>query len=117
MSVLRGPWPAEKVIVGKCLKAGCFPYRKAAALGRVMMDVVVPVLGNVTGEGCRWRSGNLYPKPVCEQASGKCLVYIGVFGKQLSREIFERWGFTMLLGIAGTKQITMKILCDMPRVE
>src|SRR5205823_483022 len=52
--VLGRPAPGEEIVVGECLQSGCLADGKAAALCRVRMDEVVPVLGDVRRDrGCR----------------------------------------------------------------
>ena len=49
--VLFGSWPAKQVVGRKCLQAGGLTYGKAAALRRIVMDIVASVLGDVAGDG------------------------------------------------------------------
>ena len=44
----------EKVVVGERLQACCLPNRQAPALGGLGMNVVVPILGNMGHDCCRW---------------------------------------------------------------
>jgi hypothetical protein len=51
LDVLRASWSLEEVVVGKGLQSGGFPYREAAALRRVKVYEMVPVLRQVGCDG------------------------------------------------------------------
>ena len=58
----------KKVVVRKGLKAGCFADGQRAALQRVRVNEVVPVLGNVARYGSAWPIPALNPKAISELA-------------------------------------------------
>ena len=43
LMVLLCAWPFKEIVVGKCLKSRCFANRKASALYRIVVDIVVAV--------------------------------------------------------------------------
>jgi hypothetical protein len=64
LNVLLGTIAAKEVVVGKSLEPGRFPDRERSALRRIVVNVVVPVLCNVTHNGRAGLISQLYPKSV-----------------------------------------------------
>ena len=54
MRILLSPVSLEKVVVGESLKACGLTDRKASALRWVVVDVVVPVFGDMGDNRRRW---------------------------------------------------------------
>ena len=49
LGVLGGSGPFEEVVVREGLNPGSFPDRQAATLGRVVVNVIVSIFGDVAG--------------------------------------------------------------------
>src|SRR3546814_17712074 len=81
----------EDVVVGKRLEPCCFPDRETSALGGVVVDVVVPVLGNVSHH----RGGRFVPAlhadPILERARFGFPIDMQIdgFGTHLGRDTVQ----------------------------
>lgn len=56
----------KKVVIRERLKAGGFTHRQATTLGRVGMDEVMTIFGDMGYNSGRWLSGNLDPEAILE---------------------------------------------------
>ena len=96
MGVLLSAVAREDVVVGKRLEPCCFPDRETSALGGVVVDVVVPVLGNVSHH----RGGRFVPalhaEPILERDRFGFPIdmHIDVIGKQLGRKHIQPWAIS-----------------------
>src|SRR3546814_5151379 len=96
LGVLLSAVAREDVVVGKRLEPCCFPDRETSALGGVVVDVVVPVLGNVSHHrGGRFVHA-LHAEPILERDRFGFLLdmHIDVIGKQLGRAHLKPWAIT-----------------------
>ena len=86
LDILLGSIAEEQIVVRKGLKPGGLAHRQASTLQWVMMDEVVPVLGDVAGHCRRRLVGELNTETVVERTT----MPIPVIGAEL------RWEFCRL---------------------
>ena len=76
--VLLGSVPHKEVVVGEGLQPSSLPYREAAHLTRIGVDVVVTVFGDVRDDGGRGVVAYLNPESVFERTGIRaCILMIG----------------------------------------
>lgn len=103
--ILLGAVSQKRVVVGKCLQPRGLADGQAAALGRVRVDEIVPVLGNMAGDRRRRAVGKLNPEAIIEFAA----LPVAVIGSQGCRKIRGPGADAEDKAIAGGKQIAGKI--------
>lgn len=67
LRVLLSSVSRKNIVVGKGLEPGCLPHGQAPALTRVIVDIVVPVLGNVSHHRCGRFVPDLHTEPIVER--------------------------------------------------
>ena len=97
----------EEVVIRKRLKAGGISHRQAATLGRVGMDEVMPVLGDVGDNRGLWVPGNLDPEAVFEWDVH--IVHVAVIGQEARRELGQPRGESANLRIGRYKQVAVYV--------
>ena len=81
------PRPAEAVVIRKGLEPGCLAYGETPALLLVVVNEIVTVFCNVTGDRCRRPVGHLHAETVGEVPFAQRVLQILVIGMQSGGEI------------------------------
>ena len=74
LDVLLCPDAEKQIVIREGLQPGGFAHCQAATLDRIMMNEVVPVFGDVAGNGCCGLVGQLNPETVAEDTAVPVLV-------------------------------------------
>ena len=80
LAVLRSPRSAKEIIVREGLNPRRFPHSQTPALCRIVVNVVVAILANMTRYRCCRPIAKLDAKPISEKASVKRFLYIFMAG-------------------------------------
>jgi hypothetical protein len=87
LNKLLCPVALEEIIVWKCLQAGSLSDGQTAALRRIGMDEIMPVLGNMARDGCCRAIPELNPEAVRKFAGPP----VAMIWRQLSRKVLCLW--------------------------
>ena len=92
LGILLSTVAREEVVIRERLQPGSLSDRQAPALGRVVVDVIVPILSDMRDDGCGRIPGALHPESVLERDDLRgppFLCHVVVIWKQPWREYVE----------------------------
>ena len=112
LSVLIGHPAFKKIIVRECLQPGRFPHTQAAALFRIIVDVVVPILSNMGGDGRCGPRTNLDPESVHKRVT-RSPGYVYVIGSKKVGHLGQSRGLAIKSRVFGPEEVPHKILPHM----
>ena len=107
LPILLRPIAFKEVVVGEGLQPGRLSYSQATALGRIVMDVVMPVLLDVGNHGRCRIALHLHTKSV-EKWDG-IRIDVDVVGQQQWRKVPERRGVFEHLRITRCKHVSVQV--------
>lgn len=110
--ILLRAGPLEKIIVRERLEASGLADGETTTLGRIVMDEVVAVFGNVRGNGCGGAVGHLNTKPIIKLPVRQGLGDVLVVWEQLWREVSKQRRAAVDSGEGGGEEIAVKVRPD-----
>ncbi len=113
LMILRRARPLKKIIVRERLQPRRLAHGQAAALGRIVVDEIMSVLGYVRGNGGGRTAPELDAEPVVKHGAGDGFGHVFMVGQKFNGKMFQSGRLFHQPGELGGKQVAVQILANM----